>query len=257
MIYIASTISDNYCQYLAILLTSLIKNHKSSSIHYFIVSSFISEKHKKLIQRLVRGSRINVEFVIRTKLSDLNLKIDKHANIVNYFRLYLPDVIPHTIRKLLYLDSDLIVLDDIKKLWNIDVEKFALAGVPKFNEERGFVLGIDSNKYVNSGVLLMNIDYWRRNKLAGKIIQFIRRNPDLIKYWDQDGINYVLKNQILFIDECWNFTGMYKDDLGIKILHFVGWHKPWSIHYGQNNNKKIYNEYFIKYKISHFFSFLK
>ena len=150
------------------------------------------------------------------------------------------------LNKILYLDSDILVLTDISECWGIDINKFAIAAVPSQNKKRSLVLNIDENRYFNSGVLLINLKYWRENNLTLKFIDFIKNHSHLIKFWDQDVLNRVCGDSVLFIDEKWNYCGLYSDENDVNILHFVGMHKPWSKHYKMNKNKKKYYKTLLK-----------
>lgn len=169
-----------------------------------------------------------------------------------YFRLLIPDVLPTSIRRAIYLDCDTIVMDDLGKLWDASLRGGAAGavqdcgfgtisrGVPHYRS-----LGIPgSAKYFNSGVLLMDLARWRAQRIGERAIAYIRRRGDAIGLPDQEALNVVLARNWVELDPRWN--GMvnarlfpiwkrtpydkrtYMDLLGRpRIVHFVGGPKPW------------------------------
>jgi lipopolysaccharide biosynthesis glycosyltransferase len=170
-----------------------------------------------------------------------------------YARLLLPQLMPQA-DKVLYLDADLVVRDDLSALWNLDLRAHAVAAVlDPFCDNRvaiGFGAG---DAYFNAGVLLMNIDVWRRENLAEAVANYVIRFGPLLKYFDQDALNAVLKHRVLFVDPRWNFQPRMADieprvfactpeafgraRASPAIIHYTTPHKPWkdpfSVHYGR------------------------
>lgn len=121
------------------------------------------------------------------------------SGIGTMFRLWIHKLIPDDISKVIYIDSDTIVNLDIKELWNIDIESQPLAAVPEMANGEPFVqdkiLGMDGvipkERYMNAGVLSINLKYWRQDsKLFNDGCDFISKNPKYSSYLDQDLLNY-------------------------------------------------------------------
>ncbi|WP_407529903.1 glycosyltransferase family 8 protein [Methylobacterium oryzisoli] len=169
-----------------------------------------------------------------------------------YARLLLPYLMPRR-EKVLYLDADLIVLGDIAPLWRLDLRDHAAAAIrDPFCDNRAAIGFSPDEPYFNAGVLLMNLDAWRREGIAETVAGEIARLGPRLKYFDQDALNLVLRGRILFADPRWNFQPRMADatpqDLACTpeafrrirerpaIVHFTTPHKPWkdpfAIHYG-------------------------
>ncbi len=234
-----------FSEQLSVLLAS-IKSSNDSPIKFYILSDYISHENKQKISNTILNCNITLQFIIESDFVNPDFKIDKHASLANYFRIYLPKFLPPTIDKIIYLDSDTIVLGRLDELWNSDIKNYALAAVEYTNVERIKALQLDSQKYINSGVLVVNLKDWRERNFTEIATDFITRNPQLVKFWDQDAINVLLEQNIKYLDIKWNYCGVFSKDLNIKILHFVGIHKPCSKHYKKNANKRLYYRYLLK-----------
>jgi lipopolysaccharide biosynthesis glycosyltransferase len=159
-------------------------------------------------------------------------------------------------RKVIYLDCDLLVTDSLRPLWQTDMTDFALAGVPFPQDEHKKTLGIPGHKgYINSGVLLLNLDVWRDQNLTPRLIDYIGKNAPILKYHDQDALNAVLFDQIGFLDRRWNVTNRIFQESAEQlrlapevhrdlkaapgIVHFTADYKPWH-YFNPNPYKPLY-----------------
>jgi lipopolysaccharide biosynthesis glycosyltransferase len=243
LIELVFTIEVKYVQHLAVAIASIVKNCKSSEIAFHIIASGLSDKLKAKFKGIGRHHFHEIYFYdVPQTIFQYALKIDGHATAANYYRLFLTEILPKSIDKVLYLDADLLVLDDLNDLWNVSIEDFAIAAVHHPNPERSSVLKIPVSEYFNSGVMLINLDYWRKHNLVNQFSLFMRDHSHLIQFWDQDVLNSILNRKVLFLQKKWNTNSL---DESTSILHFMGKHKPWSIHYHWNNTKKVYFDYLL------------
>jgi lipopolysaccharide biosynthesis glycosyltransferase len=172
---------------------------------------------------------------------------------MTYARLQLPAILPASISKIIYLDADIVVLDDLSKLWMENVDDFALAAVSdsldaQIKAGNLDVEGVPCVKhYFNAGVLLLNLDYWRRECISQRAFAYLDENP-ASPFADQDSLNVVCDGVWRRIDGRWN-RQLSKDasisDFGrrevISVAHFVTWAKPWKAGVG-NVNFRFYEE---------------
>jgi len=182
--------------------------------------------------------------------------MSKHVTTSMYYRLLAPHVVPTAYGKAIYLDVDVVVEGDLASLYEIDIHDFAIAAVPNFgNDEhetkkiaqtsidyRSLDINPD-NSYFNSGLLTINLDYWRTHDIATKVIEYCNRHRDTLEFADQDGLNAILYDSWRALPSEWNVNlpgasshfGLDDDELrhhiaGGKfyILHYGGPHKPWN-----------------------------
>ena len=246
-------VDDSYLPFLAVSLESLIEN-ASKSYYYSIKILYtdISEENKKKINKYERNN-VKIEFV------DLNYYIKKvkdklhtrdYYTKTTYFRLFIPDLYPQY-NKALYLDSDIVVLGDISRLYNENIEGKLVAAAPDdviqnskiFQEYAEKVVGVSSyKKYFNAGVLLMNLDELRKFKFQEKFLYSL----ETIKFTvaqDQDYLNRMCKGRVKIVDTSWDKMPIYangqKEEL--NIIHYNLGYKPWHF------DNIMYEEYFWKY----------
>ena len=247
-------IDDGYMPFLAVALESLIEN--SSKKYYYsikILYTNISEENKKKINKYKREN-VNIEFVDLNyyieKLKDKLYTRDYYTN-TTYFRLFIANLYPQY-NKAIYLDSDIVVLGDISELYNQDIGDNLIAAAPDdviqtikvFQEYAEKVVGVaDYRNYFNAGILLMNLDEFRKYNFQNKFLYLL----ETIKFTvaqDQDYLNRLCKGKVKIIDKAWDTmpvgTGTLEEK-DLKIVHYNLADKPW--HY---DNIK-YKEYFWKY----------
>jgi lipopolysaccharide biosynthesis glycosyltransferase len=192
--------------------------------------------------------------------------------VAAYYRLLIPNVLPDEIEKLIYLDADMVINTDIRKLWDMDVGQNYVLAVQEQCKDAQYVsskkalpsyqdLGIDpAAKYFNSGVMLINLKKWRADNISEKIIEYLQEYSEKVLYWDQDGLNAVLAGKWGELNHRWNllsqtFTNPCWDDGPIKdrqiyeklihdpyIVHFNSPSKPWHV-----KNKHPYKNLFFHY----------
>lgn len=222
MIHIACCTDDTYAEHCGILMISICENKGESPIHFHILTNTIQESNEQALRGIVEryGQTISVYKVDENDLKDCPIRKNDHVSIVAYFRILLSVILPELVRKVLYLDCDILVLQALENLWAIDIEGYS-AGVVM--DQRGgdirFCNNLDyemSLGYFNSGVMLFNLDYWRENNVTSKVLEYISDNPEKLKLWDQDALNYVLRETKLALPFQYNVQeGFYWDELWI------------------------------------------
>jgi lipopolysaccharide biosynthesis glycosyltransferase len=233
--YIVTASNDNYAKHLGVMLNSLLENlDNKTDTNIFIIETNISSENKMKLQRVVGRFNLQVKFITIDEkfLSSFESKI-RHISKETYCRIIIPDLLSSDINKALYLDCDLIVKEDLSKLWNTDIDDYFLAAVEelgiKKNKKETLSIPAESS-YFNAGILLINLQKWRENNVSTQVIQYIKDNPTIIKLMDQDALNSVLYDKWLKLDPKWNYTTDIRNRIHIDnpaIIHFTGKKKPW------------------------------
>ena len=247
-------VDDGYCPFLAVAIQSLIDNSSAENTYLIkILHTDISDENKKKIAKYEREN-VDIEFV------DLNYYIQKvkdklytrdYYSKTTYFRLFLPNLYPQY-DKVLYLDSDIVILDDIAKLYNTDMGDNLVAAAPddviQFNEvfqvyvEK--VVGVaDYRRYFNAGILLMNLDEMRKFKFQEKFLYSLDRITFVVAQ-DQDYLNRLCKGRVKLIDRIWNRMPIADPKIkteNVKLVHYNLAFKPWHF------EDILYKEFFWMY----------
>jgi hypothetical protein len=168
-----------------------------------------------------------------------------HISPVTYYRLLLPELLPRTLEKVLYLDSDVIVCEDIAPLWDTDIAEVDLAAAPELDLAGrpvpiarwlpGHDLGMKADLlFFNVGVLLINLRRWREARVAQRSFVCLRSLDRDIRWYDQDVINLVVNGRYRTLAPRWNarpLTHTSQIAHPVSILHFFTATKPWHWNY--------------------------
>lgn len=235
------TVDDIYIPLLGVCLESIIDHISSENLYVVkILHTNIMEENKNKIMKYQREN-FDIEFVdLNYYINQVKDKLytrDYYTN-TTYFRLFIPNLYPQY-KKALYIDSDIILLDDIAKLYDIDMENNLIAGINDgatqaidvFKEYVEKVVGVRSwKKYFNAGVLLMNLDELRKYDFQEKFLYILGTNKFKVAQ-DQDYLNRICKGRVKIIDNYWDVMPVnkdaVKDESKIKLIHYNLCDKPW------------------------------
>lgn len=256
--HIAITFDDKYMQHACVMLQSL-NAHLSVKVTVHCIFNNLDSKNQKLLTRHFAKSNIELNFVAfdNSVLPDLPIKQNDHVSPAAFFRIWLPHLLPH-INKVLFLDSDIIITGNIMPLLDLNINDYAIAAVcDSMTNEKKAGLGIrNDSHYFNSGVMVMNLDYFRKHQLTQKLSEFITQYPHLCEFWDQDAFNAIMAGNFYRLDYKYNvqsFIFQTDDEShpGIieqaAVIHFTGagMNKPWFFH-NKHPYKRLYYHYLVK-----------
>lgn len=247
--------NNHFAVLLAALLKSLDLTHKTEEyINLYIVDDKLSGPTRAKLARCICSPEITIIWV---KIADAIPKgtlipMDSSSFPISaYLRLFAAYFIKSDVNKVIYLDADMILLEDISMLWNISLQGHAVAAVVdrtgKVSSPWGGIknykeLGLDPEaKYFNSGLLVIDIPKWRELDLTNKILTCISENKQYASFPDQYGLNVVLSNNWLELDPLWNCFPMDTAE-NPYLIHFIG-RKPIFKKYDYN---QAYKEIFFK-----------
>ena len=233
-------VDDGYVPFLAVALQSIIEN---SSKEYFysikILYTNIEEENKKKILKYEREN-IKIEFVdLNYYIEDVKDKLytRDYYTKTTYFRLFISNLYPQY-NKAIYLDSDIVVLGDIAKLYNEDIGDNLVAAVPDdviqtnkvFQDYVERVVGIATYKnYFNAGMLLMNLDEMRKFDFQNKFL-YLLGTVKFAVVQDQDYLNRLCKGRTKLLDKGWDRMPIPTDEIeekDINLIHYNLTYKPW------------------------------
>lgn len=258
-------VDDGYVPFLAVALQSLIEN---SSVNYYysikILYTNIQEENKKNILKYERVN-VKIEFVdLNYYIEDIKDKLftRDYYTKTTYFRLFIPNLYPQY-DKVLYLDSDIVILGDIAKLYNEDIGDNLVAAVPDdviqtnkvFQEYVERVVGMATYKnYFNAGVLLMNLDEMRKFDFQNKFL-YLLETVKFAVVQDQDYLNRLCKGRTKLLETTWDrmpIPNNLIDEKDINLIHYNLIYKP--CHF----DNVLYENYFWDYaKKTEYFDELK
>ncbi len=253
---------NNYVPMLTTSIYSMLKNASSNhSYDVIVLERDITEENKQYIKQfLSRFSNAVVRFYDVSRYIDgFNLTTNNaHISVETYYRFIIQEALPFY-SKLLYLDCDLVVDDDVSPLFDTELGHNAIAAVPDIdfignlnmkNGERAEYVKKQLHMrnaygYFQAGVLVMNLDRMRKIHTVREWLE-IASKPGYI-YNDQDILNVECEGQVTYLDYSWNVmhncagrvngvfdfapADVYKAYMesrkAPKIVHYAGFDKPW------------------------------
>lgn len=220
---------------LSVLLKSIEKTYEGNDIiSVYIVNDGLYKRNIEKINQTISSDKIKIHWKTMNEAVPAHIELPKDRStlpICAYIRLCAPYFLPKHLKRAIYLDVDMIVMKDIRHLWNVDIGEYVIGaaidradkvstpwgGIPNYKE-----LGIPAeSRYFNSGLLIINLDAWRRMNATQLVIDAIHDNYEYVTFSDQYGLNVVFANNWFELDPNWN---RYPQNSHEKpfLIHFTG-----------------------------------
>lgn len=205
---IVSTANNKFATPLTILYRSILSNDTINQFAFYIFNDHLNAQNKNQLKQL------ESEFPNCQKISFLTVDEQLFKQVVTderiikaaYYRIYTAELLPD-LDRVLYLDCDLICNGSLETLWQTPLHGKIIGAV----EDAGYVprlaeMGIQAKQsfYFNSGVMLIDLKRWRKEKITEKVMTFINQYPEKLKYHDQDALNAVLADNWLYLHPKYN-----------------------------------------------------
>lgn len=263
-IAIALAANDYFAPYLCVTLKSIIDN-STELFNYdvIILTRDISADNRKILMGLARGrDNISIRFLDPTYVLDgYTFMMHGHfGSVETFYRLILSEVLPEY-EKILYVDSDMVVQDDLAKLYNEDVDGYLLAATrdadtaglyngyePKKKKYTDEIMKLkDPYSYFQAGILLINLEEFRKSFKVESVLKLATEREWQLQ--DQDVLNILCEDRVKFVDMSWNVLvdyahvrmnkimrlapqWLYFEYMEArkypKVIHYAGPEKPWN-----------------------------
>lgn len=227
-----------YAEKVLVSIISILENNRERLINFYILSSDFSDAAKQIIDKTLNGYKdFTIEYIYVSKDKFRNFKNNiGYISIETYYRYIIADIFPK-LNKGLYLDADLVCNGNLDICYDTNLDDVYCAGVEDlFIKKIGYKynIGLDSdNVYINTGVLLLNLDKIRSDSMSEELLRNTVTLAERIQYQDQDIINITFKGMLKQLDSKYNFTSenTLREKEKIKeaiIIHYTGPLKPWN-----------------------------
>ncbi len=252
IMYILVSLDSNYIRPLKVMLKSLFLNNPGEKFVIYLMHSSITDEELDDLGRYVGDHGHRLEIITIDEKCFSNAPVILYYTREMYYRLLAHKFLPNDLDRILYLDPDILVINPIRKLYDMDIDGYLYAAayhkIPSIKGINKIRLNpYDIEAYYNSGVLLMNLDLHRKCIREKDIFDFIEKNRLKLIMPDQDVLNALYSKKIKSIDEKYfNYDARYYNyykltshnvwdmDHVIRntvILHFCGKKKPWKKSY--------------------------
>lgn len=254
--------SDYYVPFLYVTIYSMLENTSSENVYEIIIlNTNISRLNKEKINSLERifcGIKIRFYNILRL-LGKYSFRANNHVTVETFYRLFIPKIFCNY-KKVVFLDSDLIIKEDIKSLYDLSDDTHVITATRDFDYESQYyampqvkkytndVLGItDVERYFQAGVLVFNVEQYNKKYKYQDMLKYACSREFM--YVDQDVMNSFLSKDILYISNVWNvmtdcagerlnnikqYASKNSYEYYIRarqnpsIIHYAGWAKPWN-----------------------------
>ncbi|XP_059316634.1 probable galacturonosyltransferase-like 9 [Lycium ferocissimum] len=263
LVHVAMTLDSEYLRGSMAAVHSVLR-HASCPEHiffHFIAAEFDASSPRVLTQ-LVRSIFPSLNFKVYIFREDTVLNLISSSirqaleNPLNYARNYLGDMLDTCVTRVIYLDSDVVLVDDVKKLWGVHLSGSRIIGAPEYchanftkyftdtfwsDPDLSRVFGSRKRNpcYFNTGVMVMDLKKWREGDYRKKIESWmeLQRQKRIYELGSLPPFLLVFGGLVEPINHRWNQHGLGGDNvLGscrslhpgpVSLLHWSGKGKPW------------------------------
>ena len=257
------TLDSGYINQLCTMLRSLVSSNSDEHITLYVAHSSLTDADFAKIQNAIDGSDCEYKSIKLDNTLFSNASTKKRITKETYYRLFAPLFLPESVDRVLYIDPDTVVINSLKDFYYTDFGSNVIVGAKHFtglidiwNRKRLFMR--KSPRYINAGVILMNIEELRKDFSPERIHKVVAKKLPRLFLADQDALNILYDGKIKVYDE-------YKINLDERafsrklkemsleealemvksstmIIHYDGKFKPWHDNY-EGNLQDFYLQY--------------
>lgn len=250
-VVVACAANAAYALPMAVMLRSAADNLSAGrQLVVWIVDDGLGAELRESISKSLPG-HASINWLSPNRADFDGLPLIGGMPVTTYYKLMIAELVPHDVRKLIWLDCDVLVMADLAELWDKSTGSSHVMAVTdtlvptlasRFGVGRYAHLGLDgSSPYFNAGVLLIDPAKWRASNVASDGVKYLKEFRKFVFFWDQEALNVVLSGRWTGLESKWNWSatvdrvferngtsssGAEKSD---RIVHFNGNIKPWVV----------------------------
>lgn len=223
--HIVYTSDDRFAEILGVSLVSLFENNKDmEEINVYILDSGITEDNKHKLISVCKSYKRNGVFIPATDISkkmSMHITIDR-GSLSQYARLFVSSDLTEDLSRVLYFDCDIVVRKSIRELWNLDLhDKTIGALMDAFSKYYRVNIDLEENDIMfNSGVMLIDLNKWKEQKVEERLLNFIKAKNGVIQQGDQGALNHVLSHDTYCFEPRFNSVTIFHDFSYKKMLNY-------------------------------------
>jgi len=212
---------DNFVEIMGVSICSLFENNKNvAELTVYILDHNISKENKQKIADLANAYGREIKLISTGSIvKDLSFLQQDRGGASQFSRLFLSKLLPNGCTRALYLDCDTCIRHNIEDFYNQDFEGKTVCGVMDcISKQHRAKVGLPETAiYINSGMMLIDLESWKANKIEDKITGIIEKFHGKIPYADQGILNLALQEKVKLARPRYNcmsiFTTFSFDDL--------------------------------------------
>lgn len=251
---IAFGIDANYVKYAGIVMTSIVWNNPGQAICFHLACDGIMAEDRSRLEKFSKlYSQVRVIiYDAREQLENIKLfagTVPERLNRTVFLRILLPELVPDSVQRLIYLDADMLCVSEIKQLWAVDLAGRAVGAILNPGNLRlSQALGLQHTRYLNAGTLVLDLEKWRAQQLTQRVMNAYQEQGARFGLLEADALNLVLDGEFTELPVEWiAFTEAFNPLLLRRhpnnlFLHFINDGKPW-IRYCAPEIEQLYWDY--------------
>lgn len=202
---------NNYAVFAGVSITSMFKNNKSiEKFHVYIIDDDIANENKEKLLKLGEQYGHEIIFLDLTEGIRTLEKVGapKYRNsYTTYLKLFTFNLLPDSVKRIFFIDSDAVIVDDLGEMIDIDMEGCMIGAVRDgISHPYKMALGFDANdSWFNMGVMLVDVEKWKKDHAQEKIVQQLKKRAAYIAV-DQDLLNITQHGNIMTLHPRYNAT---------------------------------------------------
>lgn len=261
------TLDKNYIGPLRVLLYSLCKNNAKHTFDVYVLHTTLNPEDFKEIEQDIDPAQCRV---IGVELDESYFKYTPTSGRwpkEAYYRILAVKFLPQDLDRALYLDPDIVNTNDISGLYNIELSNYFFAAASHMYQpmnwySRARLKMSRDSVFINSGVMLFNLNVLRKKQDIDEMYDYINKNRDHLYLFDQDILNGLYHEKTIQINPLqYNLNELYFHLFNMNpfapsktidyewvkrntvLIHFCGKNKPWNDDYKGKFDKLFYEPY--------------
>ena len=272
--HIAFCTDSNYIMPTGVAMISVCENNRCEQLSFHLVvtdediDDIVLEKKFYPLRHIAKkyGCECYLYPIESSSLSSFECSGVGHVSTAGFARVFIPELLEESIKKIIYLDCDVIVNGSLREMWDIELND--LCPFAAVTDANGCSASYRYNlelpltvEYYNSGVLLMNLDCWRKNNYTRKSIECASKHK--FPFLDQDMLNYLFADKAKSLSIKFNYQTLFeftpemywmvdykyvdeirniiKGDLDPVVIHYISSNKPWKNEWCPR--REVWNKY--------------
>ena len=254
-ITLVTAVDDRFALPGTVMMRSVVDHlGGSDGVNFYVLDCGMTPASRCKMRRSIPRAWGKVHFVPIELDRFRGFRVDHHIPLAAYARLLMGECLPESVKRVLYMDGDLVALTDVSPLWRMDLKGHSMAAVqdpvaglvgqsPQMMHWEGWDVPMGTPIF-NSGLMLIDLERWREEGIFRRALVAAGEHADRMRWHDQDAMNCVIRGDFEALDPAWNvMTHLYYPphcDTTVfdretiercirepKILHFCGDFRPW------------------------------
>lgn len=252
---IVTSADNNFALPATVMMRSVVDHLGGTrGAELYVLDCGLTPASRRKMRRSISRLWVDMHFIPVVEDRLKGFRVDGHVTSAAYARLLMGHLLPAELDRVIYMDGDLLALADLRPLWEMDLQGHPMAAV---QDPVGGLVGRSAQMmhwqgwdvpegtlYFNSGLMVFDLDRWRKEGLFERAIRVAREHPDRMRWWDQCALNHVIRGDYAPVDPAWNvLPQLYyppnRQDVLYgrevverciakpRMLHFSGGHRPW------------------------------